>query len=83
MRIMTKDKKDGASMCQAFERMIDEIDKHHNCETVCLCTDCNGGSGRGQKDLVVKRPWLFVPPCCKGSRGFYSMRQGTPVGDIM
>ncbi len=64
MRITTKDKKDGASMCQAFERMIDETDKHHNCETVCLCTDCNRGSGRGRKDLVMKRPWLFVLPYC-------------------
>ncbi|RDB15234.1 hypothetical protein Hypma_004745, partial [Hypsizygus marmoreus] len=57
-------RKDGVSMCTAFEGMIDRAeDVYHVC-IVAFCCDNDGGSQRGRKDLVLKRPWLFGPPCC-------------------
>ncbi|KAJ7237891.1 ribonuclease H-like domain-containing protein [Mycena haematopus] len=44
-------KKDGASMCLAFE-------------VILFCCDNDGGSLRGRKDLNLKRPWLIIAPCC-------------------
>ncbi|KAF8233794.1 hypothetical protein L208DRAFT_1377167 [Tricholoma matsutake] len=40
--------KDGASMCKAFENIIDKAEDVQ----------------QGRKDIVLKRPWLFGPPCC-------------------
>jgi len=56
--------KDGASMCEAFEAMIDKAEKLYEVIVVAFCCDNNGGSQRGRKDLVLKRPWLFGLPCC-------------------
>ncbi|KAF8888469.1 ribonuclease H-like domain-containing protein [Gymnopilus junonius] len=57
-------KKDGASMCLAFEGMIDKAEDIYGVKVVAFCCDNDGGSQRGRKDLVIKRPWLFGPPCC-------------------
>ena len=57
-------KKDGASMCSAFERMIDKAEEGYGVIVVGFCCDNDGGSQRGRKDLIVKRPWLFGTPCC-------------------
>ncbi|KAJ7903186.1 ribonuclease H-like domain-containing protein [Mycena leptocephala] len=57
-------KKDGASMCIAFEEMIDKTEGRYGCVIVMFCCDNDGGSQRGRKDLVQKRPWLLVVPCC-------------------
>lgn len=57
-------KKDGESMCIAFEGMINKAEHEYGATVVVLCCDNNGGSQRGRKDLVIKRPWLFGPACC-------------------
>jgi hypothetical protein len=57
-------KKDGASMCLAFEAMVDKAEELYNVIVVAFCCDNDGGSQQGRKDLVIKRPWLFSPPCC-------------------
>ncbi|KAF8150576.1 hypothetical protein B0H34DRAFT_791004 [Crassisporium funariophilum] len=62
--LATAHKKDGASMCKAFEEMIDEAEEVYGVHVVAFCCDNNGGSQRGRKDLVLKRPHLFGPPCC-------------------
>ena len=51
-------------MCVAFENMIDKAEDTYNVVIVAFCCDNDGGSQRGRKDLVLKRPWLFGPPCC-------------------
>ena len=51
-------------MCIAFEAMIDKAEGLYNIIVVAFCCDNDGGSQRGRKDLVMKRPWLFGPPCC-------------------
>jgi len=56
--------KDGVSMCMAFQRMIDKAEDIYGVHIVAFCCDNNGGSQQGRKDLVLKRPWLFGPPCC-------------------
>ncbi|KAF8964926.1 ribonuclease H-like domain-containing protein [Flammula alnicola] len=62
--LATAHKKDGASMCTAFEGMIDRAEDAYGVVIVAFCCDNDGGSQRGRKDLVLKRPWLFGPPCC-------------------
>lgn len=62
--LATAHKKDGASMCHAFEGMIDSAENVYGVIIVAFCCDNDGGSQRGRKDLVLKRPWLFGPPCC-------------------
>ncbi|KAJ7113553.1 ribonuclease H-like domain-containing protein [Mycena epipterygia] len=57
-------KKDGASMCLAFEQMIDKNETTYGCIVVLFCCDNDGGSQRGRKDLALKRPWLIIVPCC-------------------
>jgi len=51
-------------MCEAFEGMIDKAEDVYAVCIVAFCCDNDGGSQRGRKDLVLKRPWLFGPPCC-------------------
>jgi hypothetical protein len=51
-------------MCLAFEGMIDKAEDVYGVIVVAFCCDNDGGSQRGRKDLVIKRPWLFGPPCC-------------------
>ncbi|PPQ78441.1 hypothetical protein CVT25_011885 [Psilocybe cyanescens] len=62
--LATAHKKDGESICKAFEEMIDKAEDDYGVAIVAFCCDNNGGSQRGRKDLVLKRPWLFGPPCC-------------------
>ncbi|KAF8883353.1 hypothetical protein CPB84DRAFT_1850995 [Gymnopilus junonius] len=57
-------KKDGALMCLAFEGMIDKAEDIYGVKVIAFCCDNDGGSQRGRKALVIKRPWLFGPPCC-------------------
>ncbi|KAF8196213.1 hypothetical protein K438DRAFT_1760391 [Mycena galopus ATCC 62051] len=58
------EKKDGVAMCTAFEKMIDKTEQKYGCIVVLFCCDNDGGSQRGRKDLGIKRPWIFVVPCC-------------------
>lgn len=51
-------------MCLAFEGMIDKAEDTYGVVITAFCCDNDGGSQRGRKDLVLKRPWLFGPPCC-------------------
>ncbi|GLB45578.1 putative protein of unknown function (DUF 659) [Lyophyllum shimeji] len=62
--LATAHRKDGVSMCKAFEGMIDKAEDVYGVCIVAFCCDNNGGSQRGRKDLMLKRPWLFGPPCC-------------------
>lgn len=57
-------KKDGASMCEAFEGMIERAEKTYGVDVVVFCCDNDGGSQRGRKDLILKQPWLFGVACC-------------------
>ncbi|KAF5336779.1 hypothetical protein D9758_017707 [Tetrapyrgos nigripes] len=59
----TADKKDGQSMCESFEKMVDSVEKDYGCRVVALGTDNDGGSRAGRELLGSKRPWLFVFPC--------------------
>jgi hypothetical protein len=51
-------------MCEAFERLIDKAESIYKLIVVCFCCDNDGGSRAGRKQLAVKRPWIFVVPCC-------------------
>ena len=51
-------------MCEAFEGMIDKAENDYAVCVIAFCCDNDGGSQQGRKDLVLKRPWLFGPPCC-------------------
>ena len=62
--LATSHKKDGKSMCKAFEGMIDKAEDQYGVIVVALCCNNDGGSQRGRKDLVLNCPWLFGPPCC-------------------
>jgi hypothetical protein len=62
--LATSHKKDGESMCRAFEGMIDRAEDQYGVVVVAFCCDNDGGSQRGRKDLVLNRPWLFGPLCC-------------------
>ena len=62
--LATSHKKDGESMCKAFEGMIDKAEDQYGVIIVTFCCDNDGGSQRGRKDLVLNRLWLFGPPCC-------------------
>ncbi|RDB26066.1 hypothetical protein Hypma_006483 [Hypsizygus marmoreus] len=62
--LATAHKKDGTSICIAFEEMIDKAEDIYGVCIVAFCCDNDGGSQRGRKDLVLKRPWLFGPLCC-------------------
>ncbi|TFK58634.1 hypothetical protein BDN72DRAFT_781827 [Pluteus cervinus] len=62
--LATAHKKDGESMCNAFEGMIDKAEQLYGVVVVGFCCDNDGGSQRGRKDLVLRHPWLFGPPCC-------------------
>ncbi|KAF7368096.1 DUF659 domain-containing protein [Mycena sanguinolenta] len=57
-------KKDGDSMCLAFENIIDTAERGYGCVVILFCCDNDGGSQRGRKNLGVKRPWLLIAPCC-------------------
>ncbi|THU91256.1 hypothetical protein K435DRAFT_863575 [Dendrothele bispora CBS 962.96] len=59
----TADKKDGDSMCNAYETMIDSTEKKYRCTVVALGTDNDGGSRAGRVKLGIIRPWLFLFPC--------------------
>ena len=67
-------KKDGVSMCEAFEGMIDKAENTYGVIVVSLCCDNDGGSQRGRKNTVLRRPWLFGPPCCGHQVTSYSHR---------
>ena len=60
----TAHKKDGPSMCLACEGMIDKAEDIYGVVITAFCCDNDGGSQRRRKDLVLKRPWPFGPPCC-------------------
>ncbi|KAF8993152.1 ribonuclease H-like domain-containing protein [Cyathus striatus] len=62
--LATAHKKDGVSMCKAFEGMVDKAEQDYGVQVVGFCCDNDGGSQRGRKNLILKRPWLFGPPCC-------------------
>jgi hypothetical protein len=57
-------KKDGVSLCAAFQQMIDKAESELEVIIVAFCCDNDGGSQRARKDLVAERPWLFGIPCC-------------------
>ncbi|KAL0564419.1 hypothetical protein V5O48_017626 [Marasmius crinis-equi] len=61
--LATGHKKDGASMCIAFEEMIEDQEDEYGLVVVAVCSDNDGGTARGRKDLIVKWPWLFGIPC--------------------
>ncbi|KAF8150044.1 ribonuclease H-like domain-containing protein [Crassisporium funariophilum] len=62
--LATAHKKDGPSMCLAFEGMIEKAEDTYGVVITAFCCDNDGGSQRGRKDLVLSQPWLFGPPCC-------------------
>ncbi|KAG6908652.1 hypothetical protein DXG01_003745 [Tephrocybe rancida] len=62
--LATAHKKDGVSMCDAFEGMIDKAEEEYGVIIIAMCCDNDGGSQHGRKDVVLRRPWLFGPPCC-------------------
>jgi len=51
-------------MCDVFEGMIDRAKDEYGVIIVAFCCDNDGGSQKGRKILVIRCPWLFVPPCC-------------------
>jgi len=52
--LATAHKKDGASMCQAFEGMIDSAENVYGVIIVAFCCNNDGGSQHGRKDLILK-----------------------------
>ena len=51
-------------MCMAFQRKIDKAEDIYGVHIVAFCCDNDSSSQQGRKDLILKRPWLFGPPCC-------------------
>ena len=62
--LATAHKKDGDSMCQAFEEMVDNAEAKYGVIVIGFCCDNDGGSQKGRKNLVLKRKWLLGLPCC-------------------
>jgi hypothetical protein len=62
--LATSHKKDGSSMCKAFEGMINKAEDLYEVIVMAFCCNNDGGSQRGRKDPVLNQPWLFDPPCC-------------------
>ena len=46
-------------MCLVFEGMINKAEDTHGVVITAFCCDSDGGSQRGRKNLVLKRPWLL------------------------
>ncbi|KAF8993154.1 hypothetical protein BDZ89DRAFT_973069 [Hymenopellis radicata] len=59
-----KQNKDGESYCTFFLAVIDDLESETGCLVVLFCTDNDGGSHKGRDLMPIKRPWLFVAPCC-------------------
>ena len=57
-------KKDGESMCAAFEEMINKAKDIYGVIIIGFCCDNDGGSQQARKDVVIKEPWILVLPCC-------------------
>ncbi|KAF8151389.1 hypothetical protein B0H34DRAFT_665164 [Crassisporium funariophilum] len=62
--LATAHKKEGLSICLAFEGMIEKAENIYGVIITAFCCDNNGGSQHRRKDLVLKWLWLFGPPCC-------------------
>ncbi|KAF9062402.1 ribonuclease H-like domain-containing protein, partial [Rhodocollybia butyracea] len=59
----TADKKDGDSMEEALDKMIEKTEKRYKCTVVGLGTDNDGGTRSGRVKVVQRRPWLLTFPC--------------------
>ncbi|KAF8163867.1 ribonuclease H-like domain-containing protein, partial [Mycena galopus ATCC 62051] len=57
-------RKDGESLKQQFEAMIDKAEKDLGCIVISFLTDNDGGSKRGRILLGAARLWLLIFPCC-------------------
>ena len=47
-------KKDGESMCAAFEEMINKAEDSYGVIMIGFCCDNDGGTKHASKDLVIK-----------------------------
>ncbi|KAE9397312.1 hypothetical protein BT96DRAFT_957953 [Gymnopus androsaceus JB14] len=60
----TAHKKDGDSMEDTFDKMIEKTKKRYKCTVVSLGMDNDGGTRSGHVKVVVQRhPWLLIFPC--------------------
>ncbi|KAJ7754674.1 ribonuclease H-like domain-containing protein [Mycena maculata] len=57
-------RKDGESLKQQFEEMIDETEKKLECNVIAFLTDNDGGSKKGRNLLAAARLYLLTFPCC-------------------
>ncbi|KAJ7235968.1 hypothetical protein C8J57DRAFT_1248071 [Mycena rebaudengoi] len=61
---INKWQKDGESLKQQFEEMIDEAERTLECNVIGFLTDNDGGSKKAQTLLEAARAWLLTFPCC-------------------
>ncbi|KAF9066635.1 hypothetical protein BDP27DRAFT_1423666 [Rhodocollybia butyracea] len=60
----TADKKDGDSMEEALDKMIEKTEKRYGCTVAALGTDNDGRTRSGRGKIVIRRrPWLLTFPC--------------------
>ena len=59
----TSENKDGESMADSFEQHIDAADEAFGCIAIAYLTDCDGGSEKGRRILVKRRPWMLSLEC--------------------
>ena len=60
---MTEESKTGEAQSQQFEKMIDDVESEYGAKVTHFVTDGDGGSSKGRKLLVKKRPHLLAPEC--------------------
>ncbi|KAL1671254.1 ribonuclease H-like domain-containing protein [Schizophyllum commune] len=60
---MTEESKMGEAQSQQFEKMIDDVESEYGAKVTHFVTDGDGGSSKGRKLLVKKRPHLLAPEC--------------------
>ena len=60
---VTAHSKDGVAMADQFEKIIDCVETEYGCKVIYFTTDADGGSKKGRKVLMQRRPWLWAPDC--------------------
>ena len=60
---ITVQNKDGVAMANQYDKIINHIEVEYHCQVIHFTTDADGGSKKGHKVLVKRRPWMWAPDC--------------------
>lgn len=60
---VTAECKDGESLADLFEKIIDWAEKTYDCRVNYYTINCKGGSKKDREILGKQHTWLLVPEC--------------------